>query len=625
MPRRTTEPATGAEIEQPKKRVASNGNRLPDPIREGEILVDIAKNQWKLGSSVGVGGFGEIYLASSNTYKPVGSDAQHVVKVEPHKNGPLFVEMNCYLRVAKSDMIDEWKKSRRLKHVGLSHYIGSGSHVYRGEKYRFLVLERFGQDLGKLFLQSGRRFPVKTVFYLGIQILDTLEYIHSHGYIHADIKGSNLLLGYRKGTENCVYLLDFGLACRYLDQNGVHKEYRCDQRKAHDGTLEYTSRDAHIGAHSRRGDLEILGYNILQWLCGKLPWEDNVADPEYIHTQKKSFMSNIPLLMRRCFPNSEPPAVLSQYLKYVASLGFETKPDYTYCKNLLRQGVEDSGYVDDGKLVFGASPVARIIKNKKRGDKRRATEEPENIAELKPMKIIRSTLRQPCVAHNFNRMTRNSPASPVLRSHLQFSWEKIISGNPERQMKKHATLNRKLSAPIPAKSEPVLLIQRQSNRVKQKLTASLPEMPEPTNPGKQTADTSSFSNPTPAMLEIISKMRQKASTPAITGGKKVKSESRCSSPVESPYSYPITPAMELVIRRREELRQQESCSVSTDSDSFSDESSSSSDEEDFVRATRSRARNRQQHKVSSKSIRTKAKLTPLMLKMTSVGTGEWSM
>jgi hypothetical protein len=62
-----------------------------------------------------------------------------------------------------------------------------------------------------------------------------------------------------------------------------------------------------VAAHSRRGDLEILGYNMLQWLCGKLPWEDNVADPEYIHTQKKSFMSNIPLLMRRCFPNSEPP------------------------------------------------------------------------------------------------------------------------------------------------------------------------------------------------------------------------------------------------------------------------------------------------------------------------------
>jgi hypothetical protein len=56
------EPATGAEIEQPKKRVASNGNRLPDPIREGEVLVDITKSHWKLGRSIGVGGFGEIYL-----------------------------------------------------------------------------------------------------------------------------------------------------------------------------------------------------------------------------------------------------------------------------------------------------------------------------------------------------------------------------------------------------------------------------------------------------------------------------------------------------------------------------------------------------------------------------------
>jgi hypothetical protein len=121
--------------------------------------------------------------------------------------------------------------------------------------------------------------------------------------------------------------------------------------KTHTGTLEYVSRDAHIGAFSRRGDLKSLGYKMLEWLCGELPWQE-IDDPECSYDQKKSFMSNIPLLMHQCFHNSEPPAMLIEYLQYVASLNFESKPNYAYCRNLLKQGVQDSGCVDDGKLVF---------------------------------------------------------------------------------------------------------------------------------------------------------------------------------------------------------------------------------------------------------------------------------
>lgn len=73
-----------------------------------------------------------------------------------------------------------------------------------------------------------------------------------------------------------------------------------------------------VAAHSRRGDLEILGYNMLQWLCGKLPWEDNSPDPELVHIQKKNFMSNIPMLMRRCFPSSEPPGEFS-YKQFIVN------------------------------------------------------------------------------------------------------------------------------------------------------------------------------------------------------------------------------------------------------------------------------------------------------------------
>jgi vaccinia related kinase len=76
--------------------------------------------------------------------------------------------------------------------------------------------------------------------------MDILEYVHAQGYVHADIKGSNLLVGEAHGEDDRVFLVDFGLATRYQIE-GVHKEFKPDLRKAHDGTLEYTSRDAHQG------------------------------------------------------------------------------------------------------------------------------------------------------------------------------------------------------------------------------------------------------------------------------------------------------------------------------------------------------------------------------------------
>lgn len=73
--------------------------------------------------------------------------------------------------------------------------------------------------------------------------LDILEYIHSKGYVHADIKGANLLLGLTKKTENQVYLLDYGLAGHYFTGN----VFKPDPKKAHNGTIEYLSTDAHLG------------------------------------------------------------------------------------------------------------------------------------------------------------------------------------------------------------------------------------------------------------------------------------------------------------------------------------------------------------------------------------------
>lgn len=48
--------------EVPIKRVAAAGCKLPAQLPAGEILTDITQNKWRLGNTIGYGGFGDIYL-----------------------------------------------------------------------------------------------------------------------------------------------------------------------------------------------------------------------------------------------------------------------------------------------------------------------------------------------------------------------------------------------------------------------------------------------------------------------------------------------------------------------------------------------------------------------------------
>uniref|UniRef100_A0AAR2M0E7 Serine/threonine-protein kinase VRK1 n=1 Tax=Pygocentrus nattereri TaxID=42514 RepID=A0AAR2M0E7_PYGNA len=354
----------------PKARAAGKGKapakrKLAEEFPPGEILTDTAKKSWKLGAPIGQGGFGLLYLASDDASKAVGADAPYVVKVEPSDNGPLFSELKFYMRAAKPELIGAWIKSRKLKYLGVPKYWGSGLHEKGGKRYRFMVMDRFGTDLQKKFEQGGKRFPRKLVLQLGLKLLDILEYIHAHEYVHADIKASNLLLSHK--NPNQVYLVDYGLAYRF-SPDGVPKEYKEDPKRCHDGTIEFTSIDAHKGVTpSRRGDLEILGYCMIQWLCGRLPWEDKLQDPVYVRDSKLRCRDNIRDFMKSCFTTGSEPGEMAKFMEEVKSLGYTDKPDYQKLRGTLLQGLKSIGATDDDKLDFsvsvnGASPSAAKVR-----------------------------------------------------------------------------------------------------------------------------------------------------------------------------------------------------------------------------------------------------------------------
>ncbi|RWS17404.1 serine/threonine-protein kinase VRK1-like protein [Dinothrombium tinctorium] len=393
-------------------RVADNGYRLPDPLPKGEILTDSVKTQWIIGESIGCGGFGEIYAAkrlANNAEVNGESDYDYVAKVDNY-NGPLFAEIHFYHRVAKSEEVNKWMQKEGLKFLGIPRYIASGLHKKTASKtivksknrmakssklnqnnempdYRFLIMQRFGKDLQSI-LNENNKFDLKTAYTIAIKVIDTLKYIHHNGYIHADVKASNLLLGRKRSSRRLsndsfdeIYLVDYGLVERYITREGEHRNYEEDQRRAHNGTIEFTSRDAHIGALSRRSDLEILAYNILSWLSGgKLPWMSNLKDHRYVKECKEYYMKNLHELVNYCFgkndnkTNLKPKATqttkpvvdrkkispnvphgIVEVLQYIANLEFTEEPDYHLLKKILENGIEKSGERSDGTFNFNSS------------------------------------------------------------------------------------------------------------------------------------------------------------------------------------------------------------------------------------------------------------------------------
>ena len=172
---------------------------------------------------MGTGGFGEIYLATEG-----GKGEQRVVKIEPHENGPLFVEMHFYIEAGKPEQVAEYRKSRKGQTAPRIPLLrGHGSYLHKGtDKYRFLVIDRLGPDLDKIFQNGASPLSLAQASSIAVQAVDSLEYIHSAGYTHNDIKAANLLFGAEADSKD-VYLVDFGLCVKYL-KSGGHKEYMAD-------------------------------------------------------------------------------------------------------------------------------------------------------------------------------------------------------------------------------------------------------------------------------------------------------------------------------------------------------------------------------------------------------------
>ena len=197
--------------------------------------------------------------------------------------------------------------------------------------FHVMAMDRLGQSLeSRMRQQQGGTFDRRTALKLGVQMVRCVETVHRGGYIHGDLKPDNFLMGHTDRTR--VFLVDFGLSTRYIDDDGRHVEMK--MRKSLSGTPRYASIHNHKGCtHSRRDDLEALGYILVYFVKGRLPWQSKAKGAKKAdrHRAILKCKEEVPL-ERLC------DAPLKQFLEYTRALKFTEEPDYDALVGMLEEG-----------------------------------------------------------------------------------------------------------------------------------------------------------------------------------------------------------------------------------------------------------------------------------------------
>lgn len=221
--------------------------------------------------------------------------------------------------------------------------------------YALLVTELLFFSLNTLFKACKKKFSLKTTLQLADQMLQRLQFLHSKGFVHCDIKPDNFMLGYGQKLD-FVYIIDFGTAKRYVvNGNHILRAEDC----SFVGTKRYSSVSSHLKIEqSRRDDLEALGYILVYFLKGKLPWQglsvnDSAGSKSILKVKATTPIKDL------C---AELPHEFAAYVSYTRALRFDEPPDYAYLRHLFRSLYRRCGYDYDGNYDWSSMSFEEIRK-----------------------------------------------------------------------------------------------------------------------------------------------------------------------------------------------------------------------------------------------------------------------
>jgi len=379
-----------------------------DKSEEDSMIGNLIFDRYKLLKRLGAGSFGCIYSAEfENQY--------YAIKLENKSSGQNLLENEAYI---------------------MSYLTGPGLPVVKSygysSRHNILVMELMGKSLEDIFETFVvRKMSVRCVCNIGYQMMEIMEYIHKKHIIHRDIKPDNFVIG-RGEKKKYIYILDFGLAKKYRSSRTL-EHYPVIKSKNLIGTARYASINALNGlTQSRRDDLEAIGYVLMYFLRGRLPWQGipvKNKEERYRKIMEKKMATSAEELCQGFPPE------FANYINYTRNLQYEQDPDYSFLKNLFLNVLKREGYKIDCYYDWDKTTIKYFrdfenfkVKNEKKDNNTNTTPNNKNneISALNEGKY-NHTIQTNNLVNNVNNM--NNTMNTNISNKLNTKANNIIQNN----------------------------------------------------------------------------------------------------------------------------------------------------------------------------------------------------